>query len=338
MSTLQPESFGHAPDGTPVQRIALRGGGLTAHVLTLGGIVQDLRLDGVDHPLVVGAQTLAPYLGPLRYTGALCGRFANRIAGARFDLGGQRFDLSANFLGRHCLHGGASGMNAQVWSLADLTGNAVTLTLTSGDGDMGFPGRLTISARISLDEGAALAFDIQARTSAPTPVSITHHGYFNLDGGGDAAGHRLRVLAKTALPVDAEGIPTGGPQPVAGTRLDFRADRPIGAEALDHNFCLADRRGPLRRAACLSGARSGLAMDVHTTEPGLQIYNGTRLPVDLPGLNGPLGPRPGLALEPQAWPDAPNRPDFPDAILHPGQTYRHQIRYVFHRLSTGLAA
>ena len=331
MNTLRPESFGHAPDGTPVQRIALRGGGLTAHVLTLGGIVQDLRLDGVDHPLVVGAQTLAPYLGPLRYTGALCGRFANRIAGARFDLGGQHFDLSANFLGRHCLHGGASGMNAQVWSLADLTDNAVTLTLTSEDGDMGFPGRLTISARISLDEGAALAFDIQARTSAPTPVSITHHGYFNLDGGGDVAGHSLRVLAETALPVDAEGIPTSGPQPVAGTRLDFQTSRPIGLAPLDHNFCLFGQRHPLHRVARLTGATSGLAMDLETTEPGLQIYNGAHLPSEFCGLAGPLGPRPGLALEPQVWPDAPNRPEFPDATLHPGQTYHHQTRYVFHR-------
>jgi len=323
--------FGVAPDGTPVDRITLRGGGLTARVLTMGAIVQDVRLAGVDHPLVVGAETLAPYLGALRYTGALCGRFANRIAGARFTLDGNQHDLSANYPGHHCLHGGETGFDARVWSVADLARNAVTLSLISEDGDMGFPGRLTIWVRVSLDDDAALSFDIQAQTTAPTPVSLTHHGYFNLDGGGDVAAHLLRIAADTSLPVDAEGIPAGSPQPVQGTRLDFRTDRTIGAQPLDDNFCLSTRRQSRRPVAWLTGARSGLQMTIETTEPGLQVYNGAHLPGDFRGLTGPLGPRPGLALEPQIWPDAPNRPNAPDAILRPGQAYHHQTRYVFQR-------
>ena len=136
--------FGHMPDGRPVQRIRLRTGGLQARILTLGAIVQDLRMDGVAHPLVLGAETLAPYLGPMHYFGATVGRFANRIAQGRFSLNGQLYQLSRNFRGRHCLHGGQIGSAERLWSVKQVTEDSVTLKLSMPDGDMGFPGNLEV--------------------------------------------------------------------------------------------------------------------------------------------------------------------------------------------------
>lgn len=327
--------FGRLPDGTAIDAVTLAGGGLAAKVLTLGAIVQDLRIEGVAHPLVLGCPSLSGYLGEGRYFGALVGRFANRIGGARLAIDGREYRTDPNFLGRHTLHGGARGINARVWRIDDLRPDAVDLSLDLTDGEMGFPGNMRIEARISL-EGGALCFALGAVTDAPTPCSIAHHGFFDLDGTGDIRGHQLQVAADHYLPVDVELIPTGEIAPVAGTRFDFRQPRVIGPEGYDHNLCLSDTARPLREIARLTG-RHGLAMTVGTTECGLQFYDGAHM-ARIGGLDGrTYGPFAGLALESQGWPDAPNRPGFPDAILRPGQAWRSQTRYHFSTAEKGPA-
>ena len=322
-----PVPFGQLPDGREVQAMTLTGGGMTARVLTLGAIVQDLRLEGVDHPLVLGFDTLGPYLAQGRYFGALVGRFANRIGGAGFVLDGREYRTDPNFLDRHTLHGGAAGTHARLWHIAARRPDAVLLVLDLPDGDMGFPGHLRIEAQISLSH-RALRLSLRAETDAPTPCSLSHHGFFNLDGGGDIRQHRLEIAADHYLPVDAELIPTGQIAPVTGTGFDFRRARPIDPGGYDHNFCLSDGPRPLRDIARLTG-RSGIAMTVATTACGLQFYDGAKMS-DLNGLDGRrYGPFAGLALETQGWPDAPNRPHFPDAVLRPGQLWTAQTHYRF---------
>lgn len=317
------------PDGREVQRLTLRGGGLSATVLTLGAIVQDLRLDGIDHPLVLGAPDAASYLGPTRYFGAIVGRLANRIGNARFTLDGRDYRTDANFRDRHTLHGGSDGVDVHVWRIEARTPSSVTLSLSLPDGHMGFPGTIALTTRIALEDGA-LSFVLGATTDAPTPCSLTHHGYFNLDGSGDVRNHSVHIDADHMLPTTDDLIPTGEIAPVAGTRFDFRAPRPLGPEPCDRCFCLSDGPRPLRPVAWITG-ESGLALRVETTACGLQFYNGAYLR-DVPGLDGRIyGPQAGLALEAQAWPDAPNQPNFPDTILRPGEAWSETTRYVFTR-------
>jgi aldose 1-epimerase len=326
------ERFGEMPDGPTVHRVTLQKGAMRAQVLTLGAIVQDLRLEGASHPLVLGAGTLAPYLGPMHYFGATVGRYANRIANGAFTLNGQTHRLSCNFRGRHCLHGGELGCAEQLWTLADATAETATLTLTLPDGDMGFPGRLSIVLTIALSD-AAISFDHSATTDRDTVCSLSHHGYFVLDDSGSLAEHGLRIAAEHYLPVDDDLIPTGRSAPVAGTGFDFQTPRPLQDVALDHNFCLSDAPAVLRPVAWLRSDRSGLQMQVATTEPGLQVYTASHLPqAGAIGHDGrALRRHAGIALEAQHWPDAPNRPDFPSATLLAAQTYRHTTRYSFDR-------
>lgn len=314
--------FGTLPDGRKVEAVTLRSAALTARVLTLGATVQDLRLEGRDHPLVIGYPEVGPYLAGGEYVGALVGRFANRIGGAAFTLDGVRHQVDANQNGRHILHGGTDGIHRQLWTVAEQTADSVTLTLHLPDGHMGFPGALDLTAEIALRD-MALCFDLRATCDAATPVSLAHHGYFCLDSSGDIRGHHLSIAADHYLPVDADLIPTGEIAPVQGTPFDFRHGRQIGG-GYDHNFCLSSAPVPLRPVARLSG-QDGLWMTVETTEPGVQLYDGRHF-----GTDG-VGPYAGVALETQGWPDAVNRPGFPDCILRPGQTYRAVTRYVFHR-------
>lgn len=317
------------PDGREVRRIGLRGGGLSAQVLTLGAIVQDLRLEGVDHPLVLGAEDPAAYLGRARYMGAIVGRYANRIGNARFVLDGAAHHTDRNFLGRHTLHGGSQGFDTKIWRIDEVAPDRVTLSHVSPDGDMGFPGRMRVRASIALRDGA-LVIDMQAASDAPTPCNLAHHGYFNLDGGGDIRGHVLQIDAERLTPVDGDLIPLPGTMPVEGTAFDFRRPRPIGASGYDHNFCLSGGVATPRRVARLSG-ETGLSLTVTTDAPGLQLYDGRHFD-GWQGLDGRIyGPHAGLALETQFWPDSPNRADFPDATLRPGQDFRHHVAYGFSR-------
>lgn len=325
---MMSEVFGHLSDGQPVHRLRLEGGGLTAHVLTLGAIVQDLRMEGVAHPLVLGADNLSPYLGPMQYFGAIVGRCANRIAQGRFDIDGEVFQASTNFRGRHCLHGGTRGSGQKIWTVTAQTPSSVVMSLHLPDGDMGFPGALDVVLTISLDN-MALGFDIRATCDRSTLCNFAHHGYFILDDSGSIARHRLRLAADHYLPVDDDLIPTGEITPVAQTDFDFRTPRSLHDVALDHNLCLSTARTNLRPVAWLEAA--SLSMQIDTTEPGLQVYTANHLPQ--PGMQGlegrDYGQHAGIAMEAQVWPDAPNRPEFPSALLRPGEVYHQQTRYIF---------
>ncbi|OIP83363.1 MAG: galactose mutarotase [Rhodobacterales bacterium CG2_30_65_12] len=322
--------FGEMPDGTPVERVTIRGGGLTAHVLSYGAVLQDLRFKGHDAPLVLGFPDFAPYLTHSPYFGATAGRCANRIHDGHVVIDGKTFQLDRNFLGKHMLHGGAAGMGKRVWQIDTRAEDRIGLTLTQEDGDMGFPGRLKARVRVALLPGGVLDIRMEAETDAPTLCNLAHHSYFTL-GGETISDHLLQIQAETYLPVDDELIPTGEERPVAGTRFDFRTPAPVRqAQPVDHNFCLARARGTLRPVAWLKNPATGLTMELHTTEPGLQVYDGARIGVDLPGLSGqPMRAHAGLALEPQVWPDANHHAAFPQALLRPGETYSQHTQYIF---------
>ncbi|RPE71357.1 aldose 1-epimerase [Pacificibacter maritimus] len=326
--------FGEMPDGETVHCIALSGGGLKARILTYGATVQDLRLEGVDHPLVLGAPTLAPYFGPFTYFGALVGRFANRIAQGRFSLDGTDYQITRKTGDIQALHGGETGTGQRNWTIADVSTSHVCLRLVLADGDMGFPGELTVLCDIRLTQAGGLSFDISATTTQATPCSFAHHSYFNLDDSPEISDHSLQVDAAHYLPVDDGQIPTGEIKPVAGTKFDFQTAETIGQRGLDHNFCLTTKPVPrktIRDVAILTGKTSGVSMRVATDQPGLQVYDAAGFPKSgLSGLEGRrYGPFAGLALETQAWPDAPNHPQFPNAVLRSDETYRHHVSYHF---------
>jgi len=322
--------IGRMPDGAGIAVVDLRGGGLSARVLTLGAIVQDLRLDGVPFPLVLGSPDPLAYLGPMVHVGALVGRYANRIGGAGFVLDGVAYRTDANWRGRHTLHGGAVGSGQQLWQVVAQAPDRVVLALRLPDGDMGFPGTLAVQVAIRLGPGAVLGFDIRAQADRATPCSFTHHGYFRLDDGPDLGAHRLRIAADRVLDVDGDLIPTGRLVPVAGGP-DFRRARSLAGWALDHGFALPPHGRRPRPVAMLDSAATGLAMRVETSAPGLQVHTATGFPAE--GLAGHAGhrhgPGAGIALEAQEWPDAPNHPRFPPAILRPGGVWRQTTRYRF---------
>lgn len=330
--------FGRTADGTDIHRISISSGGLTAKVITFGAAIQDLRLAGHDAPLVLGFDTFEPYPEHSPFFGAIAGRYANRIRDGHFALDGTHHQADRNFLGKHLLHGGSAGFFGRVWDIALHGPDFVTLTLHDPSGAMGFPGALEVTCTYRLKIPGTLSVELSATTDAPTICNLAHHSYFNLDdgGAGDILDHRLMLTAAAYLPVDEELIPTGVVRPVDGTPFDFRHARPIGLKqegeqvVYDHCFCLSSARGPLRQAAWVQGATSGIEMEVWTTEPGIQFYAGHKAARTVPGLGGRIyRAYAGFCLEPEIWPDAPNRPYFPQATLWPGEIYRQVTDYRF---------
>jgi aldose 1-epimerase len=325
MSRTAVERFGFL-GAAPVERITISAHGLTARVLSWGAVLQDLRLDGHPHPLVLGFPDFDPYPAHTQNFGAIVGRVANRIAWGSAPVGGRVAELDRNYRDRHTLHGGRDGAGRRLWHVAEAGGDAATLALHLPDGHMGFPGALQARCAYRVRPGPALEIEITATTDAPTLCGFAQHGYFNLDGTASVLDHMLRVDAETYLEADADLIPTGARRPVAGTPFDFRDPRPVrhGDARYDHNFCLGECRQALREVAVLSGPESGITMTVETTEPGLQVYDGARTATGaVPGLAGAsYGPFAGIALEPQCWPDAPNRPWAHQVQLAPGGEYR----------------
>lgn len=327
------ETFGHCDEGV-VQRLTLSGGGLTAKMINWGAVIQDLRLTGHDAPLVLGFEDFQHYPEHSPHFGAVPGRYANRIANGRFILDGERYQLDQNQAGTHTLHGGSKGYSKRLWTFADNGPDFVTLTLHSPDGDMGFPGNLDATCTYRLKAGGVLSIELKATTDSPTLCNLTNHSYFNLDDGGrnDILRHRLVIDAGAYVPVDDAAIPSGVVQPVDETPFDLRMATEIGANGVDydHNFCLAAARRPLTRAAWAQGASSGVEMETWTTEPGVQLYCGQKVKPSPPGLDSIIYPRSaGFCLETQVWPDSPNRPYFPQAVLRPGETYMHETEYRF---------
>ena len=337
--SVRREPFGSLHD-TPVSAYSLdSGGGMVVRIMEYGGVVLSIHAPGrqgrADN-ITPGYRTLAEYPDDTTYAGALIGRYANRMALARFPLDGREYSLGRNDGPNH-LHGGTRGFHRVVWHSEPLReeGTAgVLLRHISPAGHDGYPGTLTTSVRCTLSRDHALAFDYHATTDAPTPVSLTQHSYFNLSGGrdADAGGQELTIRASRYLPVGAGLIPVGELRPVEGTPFDFRRGAIISerlrnaddqlqiGRGFDHCFALDARPGP---AARLRDPASGRVLDIETTLPALQFFSSGLLP------GGGDGPRRGVALEAQQFPDAPNQPAFAPAILRPGEVYAHRIVYRF---------
>ena len=336
---MTPKTFGTLEDGTEILEVEIAGpGGARARVITWGAVVRDLEVPTPRgrQPVVLGLERIEDYVNHSPHFGAIAGRFANRIAHGRFTLDGERHQLDRNQKGEHHLHGGSRGFSKRPWRLVSNTDGEVRLALTSPAGDMGYPGTLEASCVYRLEEPATLVVELEAQADAATPVNLTSHSYFNLDGAEDILDHTLQVQASHVTAVDADLIPTGEMRSVEGSGYDFRSPTRIRGEALgdallyDINFVLNGAGEGLRHVATLASERSGVSMEVWTTEPGLQFYDGHKIDLPVEGLGGRhYARRGGLCLEAQRFPDSPNHPGFPSAILRPGEVYRHRTEYRF---------
>ncbi|RME62921.1 MAG: galactose mutarotase, partial [Alphaproteobacteria bacterium] len=266
----------------------LRKGGLCADIMGWGAVLQKLAIDTDDGPRVITLGFADPDLYPNHspHFGATAGRFANRIAHGRFTLDGTAYQLSCNQGGAHHLHGGFKGFGKRDWTLAEVADDKAVLTLVSAAGEEGYPGTMHATTRYILADGSTLRVELEAVSDAPTLVNLVHHSYFNLDGGGDILQSRLMIDADHYTPVTPDLIPTGEIVPVAGTLFDFRSLRTIRGDdggkpfAYDHNFVLNRQRRDaqgLYLAARLVAARGDLAMEVWTTELGMQFYAGAKI-------------------------------------------------------------
>ena len=305
--------------------------GFEVSITNFGGAVVSLKAPdrrGLFADVVLGYETLEEYVENPRYFGGLIGRHANRIGLGKFSLPGSVVQLTQNNGANH-LHGGAQGFDKRVWKIIEHS-NRLRLEYFSSDGEEGYPGNLTAHVTYALSGENELEINYEATTDRETIVNLTNHSYFNLAAGGGILGHELTLHADGFTPVSQELIPTGEIEPVENTRMDFRQSRPIASGGYDHNFVLSDYDGSLRRAARLFEPRSGRVMEILTTEPGIQFYSGNFLDGSLKGKGGVVYHQyTGLCLEPQHFPDAPNRPNFPSTVLRPGEVYKHVSVYRF---------
>jgi aldose 1-epimerase len=338
-----------AMDGRQIREVALAIDGAEALILEYGAIVRDLKIrrpDGAMQRVVLGLNTLEDYIVHAPHFGAIAGRYANRIAHGRFTLDGKTYQLTLNQDGRHALHGGGStGFGKQPWTLVHHDPASATLVHVSPDGTNGYPGTLIATCRYTLVPPATLRVELWATTDAPTIVNLCHHSYFNLDGGADILDHTLQVDSDQMTIVDADLIPSGALAGVAGGPHDFRQPLRLrrtaanGAQVwTDHNFMLRRNRTTpsaaqgldLAHAATFASEKSQLALDVWTTEPAMQVYDGFKVDVPVPSLDGArYGAHAGLCLEPQHVPNSPNLPQFPSTVLRPGDVYRQATEYRF---------
>ncbi len=334
------EVFGTMPDGREVHRTTISAHGMTISTMTLGASLQDLRLEGFDHPLVLGFPRLEPYLtAEGRYFGAIVGRAANRIARGEAMVDGQTLRLDRNEAGRTTLHGGSDGTGQRLWTLADQGHDFVAYADHLPDGHMGFPGAMLVRTIYRILARPALQIQILATARDTTICNFAQHSYFNLDGSPDIANHRLICPATHYLPVDDDLIPLGDPAPVQGTPLDFRTPVRLGQRlagpVIDHNLCVG--RAKRRIAEPIATLRSrALQMSIISTEPGLQVYAGNHIRPGATGIGGAsYRPHAGIALESQLWPDALHHPTYPSAILPPGRIYRQITNLSFARVRAG---
>ena len=339
--------FGTLPDGRQVTQYTLRNKhGVLVKILDFGGIVTEIHVpdrDGRFADVALGFDKLEPYLVKGPYFGALIGRYGNRIARGRFTLDGKQYVLATND-GDHHLHGGRQGFDKRLWT-ATVTGDGLVLRYRSPDGEEGYPGSLDTTVVYSLTDDNEIVVRFHAVTDKATPVNLTQHSYFNLRGAGqgDILGHEMAIDADRYLPVDAGLIPLGPLAPVAGTPFDFRQAHPIGQSigkpdaqlrnggGYDHCFVLNRAAGDraLARAVRVREPRSGRVLELFTREPGVQFYSGNFLDGSLRGKGHTYTHRSGFAIEPEHFPDSPNRPDYPDTILRPGQVYETEMRFRF---------
>ena len=350
---LDHAAYGTTKDGKPVEVYTLTNDhGMVVKFLGYGGIITEIDVPGRDGRVanvVLGFRTLDDYetKGAKVYFGALIGRYANRIGQARFMLDGQEYKLAANN-GSNSLHGGNVGFDKQVWQVELLSvtdGAGAALTLTSPDGQEGFPGTLKVRVTYTLTNDDALRIAYEAQTDKDTVLNLTNHSYFNLAGNGSGTieDQILTINADRFTPTDATLIPTGELASVTGTPMDFRSATPIGARlrssyqpmvyahGYDHNWVLNNASpGTLTFAARGYDPRSGRVLDCYTTEPGLQVYTSNFLDGAYVGSAGSTYRQAdGFTLETQHFPDSPNKPQFPTAELKPGQTFRSETVFRF---------
>jgi aldose 1-epimerase len=359
------------PDGRAVDLFTLRNqSGAEARITNYGGIVTHILVPdkhGKLGDVVLGYDHLDGYLrNNSPYFGCLIGRLGNRLAHGKFSLDGKSFQLARNNGPNH-LHGGVKGFDKVVWDVVSATGNALELRYVSPDGEEGYPGTLTVTARYTFTDDHALRLDFTATTDAPTICNLTQHTYFNLADAGatDILGHELQIFADAFTPVTADLIPTGELPSLRGTPLDFSAPTKIGARinaddeqlkncrGYDHNYVchgarvcdpqqpsiasdalrLTEPRSgslPLRLIARAYDSASGRVLETETTSPGVQFYSGNFLDGSITGKRGHVYKlRHGFCLEPQHFPDSPNQPDFPSVVLRPGEKYENTIVYRF---------
>jgi len=310
--------------------------GFEVSITNYGGAITSLKTPdrrGDFGEIVLSFETLDDYVRNPRYFGPLIGRHANRIARGRFSLNGVEYQLSCNDGANH-LHGGFRGFDKRVWDASE-AGNVLHLSYFSKEGEEGYPGNLTAAVDYTLLDNE-LRVDYRATTDRDTIVNLTNHSYFNLRGAGTILDHELTLNADHFTPVSKDLIPTGEIKAVEGTPMDFRKGKAIGSDlddiagGYDHNFVLNDWDGSLRLAARLYEPVSGRALEILTTEPGMQFYSGNFLDGSLIGKNGVAYEQyTGLCLEPQHFPDTPNHPNFPSTVLRPGEEYRHTSVYRF---------
>jgi aldose 1-epimerase len=345
---MKKERYGITEDGQPVDAYTLANvAGMRVRILTLGCIIARLEVPGRDGRfanVVLGMDSLSGYMHRSPHFGAIAGRYANRIARGRFAIDGVEYRLDTNS-GPNALHGGRHGFDKVVWQAISRGGEEVQLRYLSPDGEEGYPGNLAVEVTYTLGDGNELRIDYAATTDKPTIVNLTNHSYFNLagEGSGDVLGHVVSIAGDFFTPTGATQIPTGEIRSVTGTAFDFTSPKRIGdcirapdeqlliPHGFDHNWVLRAPNGdPLRPAARAFEPKSGRILEVLTDAPGLQFYTGNNL---TGALVGPAGrayrQSDGFCFETQQFPDAPNQPDFPSAVLRPGQHYRSATVFRF---------
>lgn len=337
--------FGTAPGGEPVFLVELRNDTISSEIITYGAAIRSLVVpDGQGNPVdvVLGYDTLEEYVRQDGYLGATVGRFANRIAKGRFALNGQTYTLATNN-GENHLHGGIRGFSHRVWSIDSSDEHSVTLSLSSPHGEEGYPGHLECKVRFAL-EGKGLVIDYHAVSDRDTLCNLTNHTYFNLagQGSGPVLDQTMQLMACYFTPSNGQSIPLGTVEPVADTPMDFRTPTSIGlriredfdqllyARGYDHNYVVDGAAGTLRPMAVAYAPATGITLQAETTLPGVHFYTANYLPQGRKGKGGCLyGPRHGFCLETQFFPDSPNQPGFPSAVLKAGEEYRHRTCFRF---------
>lgn len=294
--------------------------------------------------VVTGHNSIDEYLvSEEPYFGAICGRYANRIAKGKFTLDGATYQLPINN-GPNSLHGGIEGFNAKVWDVKQIDGQTVELTYVSPDGEEGYPGTLTVTVTYHLSDDNEVKIYYKAETNKPTVLNLTNHSYFNLSGAGDpyVGDHILTINADYYLPTDETAIPYGAPEKVEGTPMDFRTPTEIGlrindnfqqlifGKGYDHTYVLNKKEDELSFCARCESPKTGIVMETYTTQPGVQLYTSNWTTGNFIAKNGQRYPeRCAFCLETQHFPDSPNKPEYPSTVLRPGEVFESQTIYKF---------
>ena len=316
--------------------------GMVAKISNYGGTVTHLIVPSADGKMVdvaLGYESLDEYVSDSPYFGCICGRYANRICNGKFTLDGQEYELAVNN-GPNALHGGLKGFDKVLWASQEYEtqeGPALKLSYISGDKEEGYPGTLTCIVTYTVTNDNALKIEYQAVTDKTTVINLTNHTYFNLGGynSGNVLKQELMIAADNYLPVDETSIPIGEIQAVAEGPMDFTTMQTIGSRidqvegGYDHNYCLNSQDGSLALGAKAKCERTGIVMEMYTTEPGVQLYSGNYLDDSLSGKGAVYGKHHGFCLETQHYPDSPNREEFPSVVLKPGETYTQTTCYKF---------